>query len=154
MRYFVDADREKKTARIAVTANPDNLSPENLLKLEEKVKASLASGYLPCPVAWQIALESGVSRIAVGEVADRLGVRITDCRLGCFSVDKIPFANKMQPNIPGGLIEALETYKEKKRIDCPEVFALADKFDINPLSVSREAAARGLKVRGCQLGCF
>jgi hypothetical protein len=154
MRYFVDADREKKTARIAVTANPDNLSPENLLKLEEKVKASLASGYLPCPVAWQIALESGVSRIAVGEIADRLGVRITDCRLGCFSVDKIPFANKMQPNIPGGLIEALETYSKKKRIDCPEVFALADKFAIIPLSVSMEAAARGLKVRGCQLGCF
>jgi hypothetical protein len=154
MRYFVDADREKKTARIAVRENPDNLSPENLLKLEEKVKASLASGYLPCPVAWQIAANSGVSRIAVGEIADRLGVRITDCRLGCFSVNKVPFANEMQPNIPGKLIEVLETYREKKRIDCPEVFALADKYGLTPLSVSREAAARGLKVRGCQLGCF
>ena len=154
MRYFIDADREKKTARIAVTANPDNLSPENLLKLEDKVKASLASGYLPCPVAWQIAEDSGVSRIAVGEVADRLGIRVTDCRLGCFSVYKIPFANEMQPNIPDGLIEVLETYREKKRIDCPEVFALAEKFGLIPLSVSREAAARGLKVLGCQLGCF
>jgi hypothetical protein len=154
MRFFIDADRKKKTARIAVAANPDNLSPEELFKLEERVKASLASGYLPCPIAWMIAEDSGVSRIAVGELADRLGVRITDCRVGCFSVDKIPFANKMQPNLPAGIIEALEMYKEKKRIDCQEVFALAEKFDINPLSVSREAAARGLKVRGCQLGCF
>ncbi len=154
MRYFIDADRKKKTARIAVAFNPDNLSPEKLSRLEERVKASLASGYLPCPVAWQIAGDSGVSRIAIGEVADRLGVRITDCRVGCFSVDKIPFENRTQSNIPAGLIDILETYREKKRIDCPEVFALADKYGLSPLSVSKEAAARGLKVLGCQLGCF
>jgi hypothetical protein len=154
MRYFIDADRKKKTARRAVAFNPDNLSLEKLSKLEERIKASLASGYLPCPVAWLIAEDSGVSRIAVGEAADRLGVRITDCRLGCFSVDKIPFANRIQSHISAGLIEALETYREKKRIDCPEVFALAEKFGLAPLSVSREAAARGLKVLGCQLGCF
>jgi hypothetical protein len=69
-------------------------------------------------------------------------------------VDKIPFENRMQPNIPAGLIEELEKHKEKKRIDCPEVFELAEKYAINPLSVSREADAHGLKVRGCQLGCF
>lgn len=154
MRYFIDADRKKKTARIAVTYNPDNLSPADLLKLEERVKASLASGYLPCPVAWLIAEDAGVSRLAVGEVADRLGIRITDCRLGCFSVDKIPFANEMQSNIPAGLIDILDAHREKKRIDCPEVFALAEKYGLSPLSVSKEAAARGLKVRGCQLGCF
>jgi hypothetical protein len=154
MRYFVDADRKKKTARINIGENPDNLSTEKLSKLEEAVKASLASGYLPCPIAWKIAQDMSVSRIAVGEVADRLGFRLTQCQLGCFGVDKIPFEDKVQKNIPGGLVEALETYREKKRIDCPEVFMLAERFGISPLSVSRAAAAGGLKVLGCQLGCF
>jgi hypothetical protein len=154
MRYFVDADRKKKTARINIGENPDNLSPEKLLKLEDRVKSSLASDYLPCPVAWHVAQEAGVSRIAVGAVADRLGFRITDCRLGCFSVDKIPFEDEIRDNIPAGLIAALEAYREKKRIDCPEVFALAERFGISPLSVSKTAAASGLKVLGCQLGCF
>jgi hypothetical protein len=154
VRYFVDADRRKKTARISVGENPGNLSAQRLSELEEAVKSSLTGGYLPCPVGWKIAHDMKVSRIAVGEVADRLGFRVTDCRLGCFGVDKIPFDNEMQDNIPAGLIAVLEKYREKKRIDCPEVFALAERFGISPLSVSKTAAASGLKVLGCQLGCF
>jgi hypothetical protein len=39
---------------------------------------------LPCPLARQIAQELKVRPIIVGQIADRLGVKISACELGCF----------------------------------------------------------------------
>jgi len=53
-------------------------------KLEEKVTSSLVDGKLPCPVAFRIARELKVSPREVGETADRLGIKLCKCQLGCF----------------------------------------------------------------------
>jgi hypothetical protein len=53
-------------------------------ELETKIKASLVDGRLPCAVAFKIARELKVSPRGVGEVANRLSVKICDCQLGCF----------------------------------------------------------------------
>ena len=90
MRDFNEADRKKKDTRIRIQGNPSNLSKEALSHLEESVKASLLDGYLPCPAAWKIAKEINVPKIAVGEVTDRLGKRITNCQIGCFKIEKTP----------------------------------------------------------------
>ncbi len=154
MRYFNEADKKKKTARINTQENPDNLSPQNLSQLEITVKASLKDGYLPCPAAWKIAEDAGVTKSAIGDIVDRLGIRITDCQVGCFRVDKTPFGNSMQKDMDDELIAVLETYKTGKRIDCSEIFVLAGRFEVKPMAVASEASARGLKILGCQLGCF
>ena len=53
-------------------------------ELEKKIASSLVDGKLFCAVAFKIAKELKVSPREVGETADRLGVRITGCQLGCF----------------------------------------------------------------------
>ncbi len=53
-------------------------------EVEEKVKSSLVNGKLPCAVAFKIAKELKVSPREVGERADKLGIKICNCQLGCF----------------------------------------------------------------------
>ena len=79
MRNFNEADRKKKQKRIQIEENPGNLSKEQLSNLEDRVRASLKDGYLSCPVAWKIADEAKVPRIAVGNITDRLGIRVANC---------------------------------------------------------------------------
>lgn len=53
-------------------------------QLEEKVKSSLVGDKLPCAVAFKIARELKVSPRQVGEMANKLSIRISKCQLGCF----------------------------------------------------------------------
>ncbi len=53
-------------------------------EIEKKIKASLVNGKLPCAVAFKIAEELKVSTREVGDEANRLKVKICNCRLGCF----------------------------------------------------------------------
>ena len=53
-------------------------------EIEEKVKSSLVNGKLPCGVAFKIARELKVKPSDIGEMADKLSVKICNCQLGCF----------------------------------------------------------------------
>ena len=53
-------------------------------ELTERLKTSLVEGRLPCAKAWEIARELGIGRVRVGRAADALGIRISQCQLGCF----------------------------------------------------------------------
>ena len=154
MRDFNEGDRKKKGARIQIQKNSDNLSEELLSELESIVKASLKGGYLTCPVAWGIARKSNVPKIIVGEITDRLGIRITNCQLGCFKVEKTPYEKSTHTNIDGEVITMLETLKENDQLTCARVFDLARQFKLKPVVIANEMSARDLKIRGCQLGCF
>jgi hypothetical protein len=154
MREFNEADRKKKTSRVRVQENPANLSKEMLSKLENEVKDSLKDGYLACPVAWKIAKDAGVPKIAVGEIADRLGIRVTDCQLGCFKVEKIVYDNPDHVHIDSEIIAELEKLIANNELTCPKVFELAKKYRVKPLDIAHEVSARGLKFLECQLGCF
>ncbi len=52
--------------------------------LEQKIKALLVNGKLPCAIAFQIAEETGVAPPDVKDAADKLGIKISSCQLGCF----------------------------------------------------------------------
>ncbi|MHB0885757.1 MAG: hypothetical protein ACYC6V_06920 [Bacillota bacterium] len=74
MRLSKDVDRESK---------PDHrLEPEE--RIEKRVREVAEGDKLPCAMAFKIAEELKVSRLAVGEAADRVGVNISQCQLGCF----------------------------------------------------------------------
>ena len=154
MRDFSEGDQKKKKARIRIQENPGNLSKELLSQLEGAVKASLKDGYLSCPVAWKIAKEANAPKVAVGEIADRLGIRITNCQVGCFQIEKTPYDKSAHKNIDGEIITILETLKETDQLTCAKVFDLARKFKLKPMVIANEVNARGLKIRRCQLGCF
>jgi hypothetical protein len=53
-------------------------------KLDDKIKASLEDGKLPCPAAFKIAKELKVGPKEVGEACNRLKIKIRSCQLGCF----------------------------------------------------------------------
>lgn len=155
-RQFNESDKNKKKARIRLSPNPVNLAPEMLAEIETRVKASLREGYLSCPVAWRIARDLNIPRIAVGAVTDQLGNRITDCQIGCFKVDKTPFGQTGQePAAAGNEVAAIlrELY-DREQLTCQAVFDLASRVKLKPSAVSHHVNVMGFKVRECQLGCF
>jgi hypothetical protein len=154
MRDFNEDDKKKKRGRIQVPPNPANLSAAELSKLEGTVKSKLQDGNLPCGTAHKIAKDAGVPRIAVGEITDRLGIRIINCQIGCFKLDKNVHSDTA-PDDPGnriaGRLEELETQNE---LTCAKVFELAQELKLTPMAVADVANYRDMKVRRCQLGCF
>ena len=53
-------------------------------ELDEKIKASLVNGKLPCAVAFKIAKQLNVGTKEVGEACNKLNLKISSCQLGCF----------------------------------------------------------------------
>jgi hypothetical protein len=53
-------------------------------ELERAVRAVATDGRLPCAAAWKLADDRGLPRLLLGSVAETLGLRISDCQLGCF----------------------------------------------------------------------
>lgn len=154
MRDFSGDDRKRKSVRIQIQKNPGNLSEELLSQLEDTVKKSLKDGYLSCPIAWKIAKEHNISKIAVGEVADRLGIRITNCQLGCFKIDKTPYDKGDHRDSDAEVVAIVEKLKEKDQLTCAMIFDIARQFKLKPIAIANEINARGLKIHSCQLGCF
>ena len=154
MRDFSEADQKKKNRRIRMQENTANLSKEVLSHLEDTVKASLKDGYLSCPVAWKIAKEANVPKVAIGEITDILGIRITNCQIGFFKIEKTPYDNSVHKNMDGEIITMLETLKDNNQLTCAKVFDLARQFKLKPMVIANEANVRDLKIHGCQLGCF
>lgn len=52
--------------------------------IEQKLRAGVVNGSLPCITAWRIASEEGIAKFLVGCAAETISVRIGPCQLGCF----------------------------------------------------------------------
>ncbi len=154
MRSFGEADRKKKKTRIQLRENPGKLSNEVLSQLEDTVKASLKDGYLPCAVAFKIAKEAQVPKVAVGEMTDRLGIRVTNCQIGCFKVDKTIHDSSACEGLDDGIVSKLNALKKNNELTCAKVFDLAQQLKSAPMAIANAANLRDLKIHNCQLGCF
>lgn len=62
-----------------VTAAPDAAA-----EVGGSITSRLAQGRLPCREAWEIAKETGRSRLDIANAAEALAIRISLCQLGCF----------------------------------------------------------------------
>ena len=154
MRSFNEADKTKKRERIMLNENPANLTADKLAELETAVKSSLKGGYLSCPVAWSIAKKADVPRIAVGAITDKLGLRVTDCQLGCFKVDKTPYDGSVPKEVEAKLATRLEELADGNKIACASAHELARELNVVPMAVAEAMNIKGIKIRDCQLGCF
>ncbi len=54
-------------------------------ELQVRIRDRVVEGGLPCATAWDIASELTMKRIDVARAAESLGIRITQCQLGCFA---------------------------------------------------------------------
>ncbi|GAB7025017.1 hypothetical protein [Geotalea toluenoxydans] len=154
MRDFNDADRQKKKGRINLPENPDNLSQEALQDLETAVRGAARDGYVPCPSAWRIAADAGISRLAVGAMIDRLGLRITDCQLGCFKVSKTAHTGTVKEPFTEEIARRVAALGEKGEFTCTAAAALARELKVKPMAVAEAANVQKYKIKQCQLGCF
>ena len=154
MRNFGEADKKKKQSRIQIPDNPENLPQEMLSQLENMVKTSLRDGNLQCATAFKIAKQANVPKIAIGEMTDRLGIRITNCRIGCFKVDKIVHDNLDQKKIGDEITPLLESIGKNNELTCAKVFELALQLKLTPMAIADVANLRNMKIHCCQLGCF
>ena len=53
-------------------------------RLGAKIRDRVVEGRLPCVTIWGIAHDLTMKRMDIARAAERLGVRITQCQLGCF----------------------------------------------------------------------
>jgi|GEM_PF-379742 len=154
IRPFNNTDRDKKKTRITLPENTVGLASEQLTGLENKVRDSLANGYLPCAIAFTIASDYGVPVVAVGKVADNIGHRITGCQIGCFKVEKTPRDNVQSEQFDDKIVAEVEALNSRDELTCNAVFELAKRFQVKPLAVADAANIKHLKIHNCQLGCF
>ena len=154
MRDFNQVDREKKRGRIVLPDNPDQLSAAALETLGRAVETKARDAHLPCPAAWKVAKEAGVSRLAVGVLIDRLGIRVTHCQLGCFGVSKTPRDEVAAGGFSDAAARRVEALHQQGELTCANVFALARELNEKPLAVAAAANVRGYHLTQCQLGCF
>ncbi|MGI6142885.1 MAG: hypothetical protein ACOYEK_03330 [bacterium] len=52
------------------------------------------------------------------------------------------------------LLQEVTALAPEKRLSCPLALALANRLGIAPIEVGRAANRLGIKIIGCQLGCF
>ncbi len=123
-------------------------------ELEEKVTASLVDGQLPCPIAFKIAKEPKVSLQEIGQAANKLEIRIINCQLGCFQVEKATHQDLNGIAIKKVLVEEIETSLVNGKLPCVVALALARKVKVAPKEVGDTATKQKIKLSGCQLGCF
>ena len=57
---------------------------DNRGKLDQEVRDAAKDGRLPCAAAFELARKNGVSPKEIGDAANRVGVKIAACQLGCF----------------------------------------------------------------------
>jgi len=50
----------------------------------ERLHAVAAAGGIPCFTLWQVADELSLSRLEAAGAVETLGLRVSDCQLGCF----------------------------------------------------------------------
>ena len=53
-------------------------------KLEDVIRERAKDGKLPCPVAFKIAEDFGISRKEMGKLLNEIKIKISQCQLGCF----------------------------------------------------------------------
>jgi hypothetical protein len=154
MRDFNESDKKKKQGRIQITENPTNLSKETIFQLEDEIKNSSRDGHLPCGTAHRIAQDANVPKIAVGALSDKLGVRITNCQIGCFKVDKNLHVNLDKTKRDDNILAMLDTLNKTNKLDCAGVFEIAGELKLVPMAIADVANSHDLRIRHCQLGCF
>ena len=124
-------------------------------KLEAAIRERLnTEGRLPCAAALALAKKLDVPPLQVGEQCNSLGIKITDCQLGCFKVSKTDRTGAVPEPASEELARRVQALHDAGELTCPNLFALAGELGCKPLVAADAANARGYKLGGCQLGCF
>ncbi len=135
------------------TATPENTRDKDRV-LAEEINASLTEGRLPCPVAFQMARKLDVKLGLVGEKADELGIKVSNCQLGCFGKEKATHEELKDMQIAPAVAEAIQSSLVDGKIPCKTAHDLARQLKVGRRKVGDTASKLNIRVSDCQLGCF
>lgn len=127
---------------------------ENLDILEKEIQASLVKDRLPCAVAFTITEKLDVSPGMVGDKVNELKIRITNCQLGCFAVEKATRPGLDNMEIAAALAEELQAAMIDRQLPCSTAFEVARKLKVSRKQVGDAATKLNIMLIDCQLGCF
>lgn len=140
---------------ISTTGSNENPNiKDNDQILERQIQASLVKGKLPCAVAFTIAEKLDVAPGTVGDKVNELKIRITNCQLGCFIVEKATRPGLDDLEIPPALTEGLQASMVNHQVPCQVAFEIAGKLKVSRKRVGDAATKLKIKFINCQLGCF
>ncbi len=127
---------------------------ENLDILDKEIQASLVKDRLPCAVAFTITEKLDVSPRMVGDKVNELKIRITNCQLGCFAVEKATRPGLDNMEIAAALAEELQADMIDRQLPCSAAFEVARKLKVSRKQVGDAATKLNIMLIDCQLGCF
>jgi hypothetical protein len=154
-RVFGEEDRRNKQGRIISKASARNtISSSDATQLDEAIKAALKDGFLTCPTAFGIASRLRIPLQWVGDAVDKLGIRIVECQLGCFKIEKTAWNGQDQGLVNLPIVEQIEAILVAGPFTCYAAFDIARRMKIRPCKVGEAANKSRFKIRDCQLGCF
>ncbi|MFC1981683.1 hypothetical protein ACFLVN_05545, partial [Chloroflexota bacterium] len=116
--------------------------------------ASLVGGYLPCPVALKLSERLNVDTKVVGDTVDELGIRITNCQLGCFKVEKAPHDDLDSKVISQEVAERVSNSLVDGGLPCSAAHDLGRELEVNLKEIGDAATKVKIKIIDCQLNCF
>lgn len=123
-----------------------------------EMQRHLVDGQLPCMAAHTIAQFLGLTPGQVGRAANEAGIRISQCQLGLFGYGpKAEGKSKLvrtAVQVPPALAAAVQERARDGRLRCLTCWEIAAEQGVERLAVAEVAEALGLRVTGCQLGCF
>ena len=123
-------------------------------ELEEQIASSLVDGRLPCPIAFKVARKLEIAPGVVGDKADELGIRIMNCQLGCFGVEKATHVELSGMQVSAPVAEAIQGSLVDGKIPCNTAYEVARKLKVSRRQVGDTASKLNIRVSNCQLGCF
>ncbi len=109
---------------------------------------------LPCAVAFDIALQCGVSPEQVGRDVDLARIRLIKCQLGLFGYQPNKKIVTAAATIDEQIRQAVEAEATQGRLSCAAVWRIARHQGVRKMTVSSVCEALQVKIKPCQLGAF
>lgn len=135
---------------------PQHGSPDE--HIAEAIEAGLTDGKLPCPAAFAISKDLGVTPREVGNTANLMNVHLSRCQLGFFGYPaKQGYTATGVPDldVPEGLPEAIQAAQNKAgNVSCADLWILAATYAAPRLLVGYVTDQLGIHVTPCRLGAF
>lgn len=115
-------------------------------------------GQLFCVSAFQIAEALDVDPLAVGQVGDEIGAKLSRCQLGLFGYGpKAEGRHKIvgpADEVTPELAQAVHDRKGEEGLSCKAAWEIAASLGIPKMQVASAAEALEVKIVHCQLGAF
>jgi len=138
-----------------MVTNEQSSSSENVEGgLEAELKASLVDGRLPCAVAFKVAKKLNITPRTVGDKANEMKVKIINCQLGFFAVEKATHSDLDDIPIAAEVQEKIQTSLINSKLPCSVAFQIAGELKVGRKQVGDTTTKLNIKIANCQLGCF